>query len=88
VDCPKSATDSEKQIDALYRQGLATLDVEEQKKLFDEAQIQFGTDQPMVQLVIGNGLFAYRTDTIKNHNQAPYNNQNVVYCFNGKCRGG
>lgn len=88
VDCPKSATETEKQVDAAYRQGLATLDVEEQKKLFDEAQIQFGIDQALVQLVIGNSLFAYRTDTLKNHNQAPYGNQTVVYCDKGKCRGG
>ncbi|MBI1743780.1 CHRD domain-containing protein [Candidatus Acetothermia bacterium] len=88
VDCPKNATESEKQIDALYRQASATLDVEEQRKLFDDAQIMFGADQPLIHIVEGNSLFAYRTDTIKNHGSHPLDNLDVVYCLNGKCRGG
>jgi peptide/nickel transport system substrate-binding protein len=88
VDCPKNTTEFEKQLDALYRRGLATLDTEVAKGIFEEAQLLMGEFQPMVQLVQGNSLFAYRTDVLLNHDRAPFGNQDVVYCANGKCRGG
>ncbi|MBI1742432.1 hypothetical protein HYR54_05110 [Candidatus Acetothermia bacterium] len=88
VDCPKSPTQFEKDLDALYAKGVATLDRNEAGKIWDQVQILVGQNQPLVHTVLSNALFAYRTDVLKNHGRAPYGNHDVVYCANGKCRGG
>jgi peptide/nickel transport system substrate-binding protein len=88
VDCPKSPTDFEKQTDALYNAGVAELDINKAKKIWDDAQILVGENQPIFHIVQQNGLLAYRTDVAKNHGRAFFGNHDVVYCANGKCRGG
>ncbi|MBI3660694.1 hypothetical protein HY230_09530 [Candidatus Acetothermia bacterium] len=88
VDCPKTPTQFEKDLDALYAKGVATLDRNEAGKIWDQVQILVGQNQPLVHTVLSNALFAYRMDVLKDHGRAVLGNDDVVYCNNGKCRGG
>ncbi|MBI3460134.1 hypothetical protein HY009_04305, partial [Candidatus Acetothermia bacterium] len=78
----------EKKVDDFYGNGAVAQEIKEAKKIWDDAQILIGEFQPMIYIVQMNALFAYRTDVLRNHGRAPLANQDVVYCLNGKCRGG
>jgi peptide/nickel transport system substrate-binding protein len=88
VDCPKNPSQFEKDVDKLYEAGVAELDVAKQRKIWDDAQILIGEFQPIIHTVQANALLAYRTDVARNHGRAFFGNQDVLYCVNGKCRGG
>ncbi len=88
VDCPKRPTEIASRVDELYRRASATLKTDEARKIWDEVQLLIGEDQPLIQLVVANALFAYRIDMLKNHGRNPFATQDTLYCVNGKCRGG
>jgi peptide/nickel transport system substrate-binding protein len=83
-----NATADEKKLDALYRQLADETDEAKLRQLADEAQFVFADHLPYIPLTVGNGLAAFRTDTIRNHGRAPLGNQLVLFCKNGRCRGG
>jgi peptide/nickel transport system substrate-binding protein len=83
-----NATEDEKKLDALYRQLAEETDEAKLRQLADEAQFVFAGFLPYIPLTVGNGLAAFRTDTIRNHGRAPLGNQLVLFCKGGRCRGG
>ena len=83
-----NATEDEKKLDALYRQLADETDEAKLRELADEAQFVFANHLPYIPLTVGNGLAAFRTDTIRNHGRAPLANQLMLFCKGGRCRGG
>lgn len=83
-----NATPEEKKLDELYRQLSEETDEAKLRQLADEAQFVFASHLPYIPLTVGNGLAAFRTDTIRNHGRAPLGNQLVLFCKGGRCRGG
>jgi peptide/nickel transport system substrate-binding protein len=83
-----NATADEKKLDELYRQLADETDEAKLRQLADEAQFVFANHLPYIPLTVGNGLAAFRTDTIRNHGRAPLGNQLLLFCKGGRCRGG
>jgi ABC-type transport system substrate-binding protein len=84
----KNATEDEKKLDALYRQLAEETDEMRLRQLADEAQLLFADFLQFIPISAGNGLAAFRMDTIRNHGRAPLANQLFLYCKGGRCRGG
>ncbi len=84
----KNATAEEKQLDALYRQLADETDEAKLRALADEAQLLFTEHLPYISISVGNGLAAYRLDTIRNHQRSQFGTLMRLYCKGGRCRGG
>jgi peptide/nickel transport system substrate-binding protein len=84
----KNATEDEKKLDALYRQLADETDEAKLRALADEAQLIFTDHLPYISISVGNGLAAYRLDTIRNHQRSQFGTLMRLYCKGGRCRGG
>lgn len=84
----KNATEDEKKLDSLYRQLADETDEAKLRTLADEAQLVFADHLPYIPLTVGNGLAAYRLDTIRNHQRSQFGTLMRLYCKGGRCRGG
>ncbi|MCS6936776.1 MAG: ABC transporter substrate-binding protein [Candidatus Bipolaricaulota bacterium] len=82
------ATEDEKKLDALYRQLADETDEAKLRALADEAQLLFTEFLPYIPISVGNGLSAYRLDTIRNHQRSQFGTLMMLYCKGGRCRGG
>ena len=85
VNCPRNPTEFEKQVDTLYRAGLAEQDLTKDREIWDEFQILMGLYQPLIYLVQPHLLFLYRVNVLRNHGRAPLAVQDLVYCVSGRC---
>lgn len=84
-ECATQPTELERKLDELLQRAELALTLQESKALQDEAQLLLAETLPVIPLVQGHGLFAYRLDVLRNHERRPTFKLDMLFCERGTC---
>ncbi|MFN4219033.1 MAG: ABC transporter substrate-binding protein, partial [Candidatus Bipolaricaulia bacterium] len=83
--CVQQPTEFERRLDELLQKAERAPTLQESRALQDEAQLLIAETLPVIPLVQMHGLFAYRSDVLRNHERRPTLKFDVLFCAQGRC---